>query len=279
MNDNVYSSTEALRRSAATPIVARRDEQGWALLGVILMLTIMSIFLASSVIPNVGIDVQREKEADLYYRGNQMAKAIAKYYNNGRLAPIPFPPTTPMGILTELKKIGDGITIGVNRFKLVRASDMIDPMTGDEWEPVRARDPRIMPFLNAFAVETSSVISTNYLLLAGPLPVAKDIDSTDPPGVGSSGTGRQSGGQVGGGIGRQPVNPNDPNVPRDPNNPNDPNDPDDDPFDDLFKDKSPIIGVATKRKGKAIRPLYGLKNYEEWIFLYIPNNNQQIVPR
>jgi hypothetical protein len=28
--------------------------------------------------------------------------------------------------------------------------------------------------------------------------------------------------------------------------------------------------VAPKIKGKAIKPLYGLENYEDWVFLYIP---------
>src|SRR6185503_6723244 len=123
----------------------RSNEEGWALLGLLLALSVMSIFLVSSIAPNVKMQIQREKEDEMVYRGNQMAKAIARYYSSGRNPPLPLqvrqPP--PFGYLTEMKKLRDGITVGVKELKLIRASEMIDPMVGVEWEPVRAGDKRI----------------------------------------------------------------------------------------------------------------------------------------
>src|SRR5262249_37927616 len=45
----------------------------------------------------------------------------------------------------------------------------------------------------------------------------------------------------------------------------------------------PIVGVAPKRKGKAATPYFGLENYEDWVFIYIPKiiqglPNQQGIP-
>jgi len=40
----------------------------------------------------------------------------------------------------------------------------------------------------------------------------------------------------------------------------------------------PIVGVAPKRKGKAATPYFGLENYEDWVFIYIPQFLQQGPP-
>ena len=60
-------------------------EQGWALLGLLLALGVISIVLSSSVVPNVQMQVQRDKEAEMLYRGDQMARGIARYYSRGQL--------------------------------------------------------------------------------------------------------------------------------------------------------------------------------------------------
>src|ERR1044072_2836647 len=145
----------------------RSNEQGWALLGLLLAMTVMSIFLVSSITPNVKMQVQREKENEMRYRGEQMAKAISRYYNGGRLGPIQLMVPPPYGYLTELKKLSEGVTIGVREVRFARVSEMIEPMVSDEWEPVRFRDPRIMKYLQAYAAETNSIIPQSYLLLAG----------------------------------------------------------------------------------------------------------------
>src|SRR6185503_58669 len=156
----------------------RSNEEGWALLGLLLALSVMSIFLVSSVAPNVKMKIQREKEDEMVYRGNQIAKAIARYYGNGNPQPIQILVPPPYGFLTDLKKLRDGVSIGVREIKFVRASEMIDPMTGIEWTPVRARDPRIMKFLQAYSAETNSIIPQSYFLLAGPPQKPHSIFST-----------------------------------------------------------------------------------------------------
>lgn len=258
------------------------SEQGWALLGLLLALGVMSIFLASAIVPNVQKEVQRDKEIEMLYRGQQMAEGIARYYGRGRIAPLNIlMPPTPLPYLTELGKLREGVSIGVRELKFVRPSAMIDPMTSRDWEPVRARDPRIMKFLQAWAAETLSQIPNTYLLLAGP-PQRSAFKNSSPSSANQT---------PGSGVQGQPNDPNStaPTAPggsqvtpprRPPTDDDDDDDDDDDnpndPLAHLFDTETPghsnapIIGVASKRRGPAITAYFGLSNYEEWIFMYIP---------
>jgi type II secretory pathway pseudopilin PulG len=270
-----------VQRTAGSP---RSGEQGWALLGLLLALGVMSIVLASSIVPNVQMQVQRDKEIETIYRGEQMAEGIARYYNGGALRGIQLQQRPPWGYLTELEKLRDGVTVGVNERKFVRPSAMIDPVSNSEWEPVRARDPRIMKFLQAWAVQTGVFLESmpQYLLLAGPpkksvFGKSNPSSSTEAPGSGASG--------------QQPplINPANPGNPQTRPPGQKPDDLDDDDDDDNINDplahlfqtgapgqsNAPIVGVAPKKKGKAANTYFGLENYEDWVFIFIPKPVQQ----
>jgi len=264
-------------------------EEGWALLGLILALAILGIALSSSIVPNVQFQVQRDKEAEMLYRGQVMAQAIARYYNPGnRLGAIQVLNPPSYGHLTDLKKLRDGVTVGVNEVKFVRGSAIIDPMTGVEWEPVRLRDPRIMKVLQAYAAVTQTPIPMDLLLIAGPPPRSSAFgqSSSNFPNPGSTN-------QPGTSAGTRPPNDNgeNENDPEDEDEDDEDEDDDEDDEDDdeidegggsgavndplahLFEGGAtnlPIVGVAPKLKGQAIRSLYGLTEYEEWVFIYIP---------
>ncbi|MFL6216689.1 MAG: hypothetical protein ACJ74J_22595 [Blastocatellia bacterium] len=256
-------------------------ERGYALLSLILALSIISIYLVSSVVPNVKRSVQRVKEQEMIYRGNQMAKAIARFYGNRRLIPLNLTMPPAYGYLTELKKLSDGVTMGVQEIKFARGSEMIDPMAGVEWEPVRARDPRIIAVLQAYAAETGAIISPPYLLLSGaPARKTKSIfDDSDSKSSSSSSQSGTSSGKPAGQAGTNPKSGEDPDEADDDEDVND-------PLAHLFESDSnasfgkstvPIIGVAPKLKGKSVVPLRlgdvvlnGIENYEQWVFLYIP---------
>jgi len=267
---------------------ARDGQRGYALLGLLLALSIIGIYLVSSVAPNVKLEVQRSKEEEMIYRGNQMAKAIARYYGGRVLRPLQLQVPPPYGYLTELKKLRDGVTLGVQEVKFARTTELIDPMTGVEWEPVRARDPRINRVLQAYAAETGAIIPQSYLLLAGPPPKIQKIkgslsDSENATQAQNETRPSQPGGTAPGGVAvvRPPANRT--------GDLDDDDDDDDeeanDPLGHLFKSDSfsssapgkstvPIIGVAPKLKGKALHALYGLEQYEEWVFIYVPPNGQ-----
>jgi hypothetical protein len=268
---------------------SRSSEQGWALLGLLLALTVMGIFLVSSIVPDVQKQVQRDKEVEMMYRGRQMAEGIARYYGNGLLQPLRYQMLLARP-LNEIEKLRDGVTIGAIERKFVRPSALIDPMTGDEWQVVRARDPRLSKFLQAWLAGTQTVDITryrDYFLLAGapqknafkknglfttnPIPggepQAQPSPSPSPPNQ-----------QV-----PQPPTPGNTRI-RPPQNKGDDDDDDDDDDDSVSVDplagiktgSLPIIGVAPKKKGKAMTAYFGLDNYEDWVFIYIPTVLQQI---
>lgn len=267
----------------------RAGEKGWALLGLLLALAVMGIVMVSAIRPNVTAQVQRGKEEEMVYRGEQMARGIARYYNNGGLNGIQLMVPPPYGYLTELKKLRDGVTIGVREIKFIRPSAMIDAMTSEEWEPIRARDPRIMKFLQAWAAETQQPIPQQYLLIAGApqkLHLAPSSGESNPQQPGADGKTPADG--------RTPADGKAPVItPKPPANDNLDDDDDDDDDDDSQNDplahifgsggglsggpgqtNVPIVGVAPKVKGTALRPLFGLDRYEDWVFIYIPPFNQ-----
>lgn len=271
------------KKDRGTAGSGRSGEQGWALLGLLLALGVMSIVLASSIVPNVQMQVQRDKEIEMMYRGEQIAEGIARYYNGGRLAGIQLLQRPPYGYLTELAKLRDGVTIGVNERKFVRPSALIDPVSNSEWEPVRARDPRIMPFLQGWAAQTLIAIPSQYLLLAGPPTKSVFSRSGSSPSDPAADSGTPQ---------KPPTNPANPGTPQTKPSGQDPDDLDDDDDDDEIIDplahlfqtgapgqgNAPIVGVAPKKKGKAANAYFGLQNYEEWVFIFIPKTVQQGAP-
>ncbi|HWP43035.1 MAG TPA: hypothetical protein VNO14_07360, partial [Blastocatellia bacterium] len=219
----------------------------------------------------------------------QMAMAIARYYNFGNLGPINLRTPPPYGYLTDLEKLRDGVTLGVRQIKFVRPSALIDPMRNEEWEPIRLRDPRIMPALQAYAAEKRVQIPDVYMLLAGPPPKLNIIRPSEPESSED----------------QQPANSNQPrptaNANQNPSQDEDDEDEDEDEDEDddddedededdtndplshlleLDKDNLPIVGVATKMKGKSVRALYGLTSYEEWVFIFIPDHTtmRNVIP-
>ena len=120
MKTTTHPASTELHTGACRP--ARGGERGYALLGLLLALSVIALYLVSSVVPNVKMDVQRSKEAELIYRGNQIAKAIARYYGGRVLRPLQLRVPPPYGFLTELKKLRDGVTLGVQEVKFARAS-------------------------------------------------------------------------------------------------------------------------------------------------------------
>lgn len=271
------------------PRRGRGGERGWAMLGLLLALTIMSIVMASAIVPNVTKQVQRDKEEELYFRGQQMAEAVARYYGNGSLRSLQLLVPPAYGYLTELEKLSEGVTLGVREIRFVRGSAMIDPMSGIEWEPVRARDPRIYNALQAISV--NQPVPPSYWLLArvperlvrltpeaGETPPATKPTPVAPGAPTAPGTPTTPGQ-----IGAKPPTTPDPDADDDDDD-DDEDDEDDlegnDPLAHIFgsgspgRSNTPIVGVAPRVKGKAIKPLYGyLENYEDWVFIYVPLPN------
>jgi general secretion pathway protein G len=118
-----------------------RRTQGFTLLEIIIVITILSVLTAAAV-PMVRNSVKRERESELRLALRQLRQAIDRYkqfhdQSNGSAIPIEW--KTQSGYPKELKLLVEGFVpanvVGTseNRVRFLRRLP-IDPMTGDtEW--------------------------------------------------------------------------------------------------------------------------------------------------
>src|SRR5688572_16202429 len=65
----------------------RPQEAGYSLLALIIAIAALAIMLAGSL-NTFHAETMREKEIEFIFRGEEVAKAIARYNNGGRLQPL-----------------------------------------------------------------------------------------------------------------------------------------------------------------------------------------------
>jgi type II secretory pathway pseudopilin PulG len=187
VKEAVMHESDVKRRAALLRVPARRNgEDGYILLALIIMLAIGAVALGAAV-PNIQMQAKRQREIEMYYRGDQMAEAIARYYTGGKLSPaglIVRTPPPPYGFLTELRKLLDGVSLGSRDVYFVRKSAFIDPLTGQEWEPVRIGDPRLRKFFRTWQSATGRQVPPIYASYLG-----GNIVDTSPQEEGAEGSG------------------------------------------------------------------------------------------
>jgi type II secretory pathway pseudopilin PulG len=285
-------------------------ERGYALLGLIIAMMVLAVVVTAAA-PNAKMQVQRQVEMEMYFRGEQMAEAIARYYTGGKLSPaglVVRTPPPPYGYLTELKKLRDGVTMGSQEVFLARRSAFVDPLTGDEWEPVRIGDPRLRKFFVAWQRATGRPVPpiyTSYLGAGNIVNTNPDADSPDGPGSQDDGFDDEEDDDwddeeddwedededeeedegeefeeidfapADGAFIRPAMLQQTPSTgtttdgERRPPTVQRPGQ-DGSVFSNGSTRLGPIIGVVSKAKGTAVRTRFGVEKYEEMIFIYIP---------
>lgn len=119
-------------RAARAPSCARLHQSGFTYMGVLFMVAFMGLGLGLT--GDVWrTTVQREKEAQLLFVGNQYRQAIQQYYQSG---PTPQYPRTLQDMLKDSRKL---------RTERYLRKLYIDPVSGkDEWGLVKGPDGGIM---------------------------------------------------------------------------------------------------------------------------------------
>lgn len=101
-----------------------REEQGYVLLAVMLLVTLMLIAL-SVELPRISQEIQRGKEEELVHRGEEYAKAIKKYRRKMG------------GLPTSIEQLED-----TNHIRFLRKRYK-DPFTGEDFKLVHAGEAQI----------------------------------------------------------------------------------------------------------------------------------------
>ncbi len=244
-------------------------ESGYALLSLLVAMTIGLVILTSMAAkPSAQFVGQRENEEEAFFRAQQVNYAIKLYTENvkGGLAKQNLP--------TKLEDLLDKYQVrnnqGIAEQYLIRKSSLIDPLTGEEWKPIRLGDPKVREFARTYM---RVIAEQAALLMASGAGVNPGIAGASPAQTGMPpflALAAQEGG----------INLANPNAT-------------DDKEDEegksttasgfslgLDSDSRPIIGVMSSSKKAMIRDYYTIATYDKAIFIHgvkVPGLNNQIL--
>jgi type II secretory pathway pseudopilin PulG len=245
----------------------KRQEQGYVLLAVMLLVTLMLIGL-SVELPRISQQIKREKEEELIHRGEEYAKAIKKFRRKMGAMP------------TSIEQLED-----TNHIRFLRKRYK-DPFTGEDFKLVHAGEAQIpMPQINNPGLQGSGNpgIQGSTFNSGAPSPTnnggasafnsgAPSFGPSTPTGTPNNNTGLSSGtslfnggsGLVGSSLGQpgaggavgtlQTENVGGPGA--------------------LQVGGGGIIGVASTSKKTGIKEFNDKSEYDEWYFVYDPRLEQ-----
>jgi type II secretory pathway pseudopilin PulG len=150
----------------------RGGEQGYTLIAVLALMTIMALLLISAA-PSIRHQIQHSLEEEAIWRGEQVAEAIRLYV---RLHPTHQLPTS-------MEELLEGVPRGSKRVQVLRPVAARDPLSeSGEWKLIRKTDPALLDFQRAvIAYAGSPVVNTSdqaFIQAAGPLPTLTNVLDT-----------------------------------------------------------------------------------------------------
>jgi len=212
--------------------IEKRIEKGYALIGLMAVM-MFAMILTTATAPTLRQEMQREKEEEMLWRGQQVAMGIKQY----RLARGGTFPTD----INELVKVTE---VNGVRKRFLRPSALCDPMTPctgeSNWRLVHPGDPLPMELLTA--ISNSQEKSVLPIAPQGIQELARyaQMGSVNLPG-------KPADTQLDGNIG--PVENTDGNS-----------------GSISGEQKAPIIGVVSKKSDKMFRSYFGIDQYDHALF-------------
>jgi type II secretory pathway pseudopilin PulG len=128
------SSPRSPERTRARDNLRRRGEEGYMLVALIALMTIIALMLLAAA-PNVRQQSQREREIEAIFRGEEVAQAIRLFarYSGGQLP-------------TSMDQLLEGVPRGTQKIQILRPAAARDPLTNGEWRLVRPGTETILEF-------------------------------------------------------------------------------------------------------------------------------------
>ena len=224
----------------------RKNETGYLLLSVMLLITVMLIMLSVEA-PRIAQQIQREKEEELVHRGEQYAIAIRKFFHKNGNYP------------TSIEQLED-----TNHIRYLRKRYK-DPFTGEtDWKLIHAGEADIpLPKNNNPGLQGSGNPglqgSTNPGLQGGTNPASPQPTPTGAtglnagPGISAGTPGGQGGGNQLGTLTTSGLTGTGQTI-----------------------GGGGIIGVASVSKKTGIKEFNEKDEYDEWYFVYDPRLEQSV---
>lgn len=226
---NIFgSSSERSAPCSKTDLSAkRRSEGGYTLVALLALMTVVALF-AMAAAPSVRQQVQREREQEAIYRGEQVADAIFQYYlyragTTGNVSDQALP--------TSMDQLLEGIPIpgGSKKRQILRPSASRDPLSKEgEWRFVHPRTQALVDFEQSILFYAGGVLPQPRQEIARlqqfAVPALTNVVN----------------------LGTKPTP---------------------DPSSSVDDDSSgPFVGVATRSKRDSVLTYYGIEREEQWIF-------------
>ncbi len=144
-------SAHSLTASRTALTVQRSTEAGYTLVALLAVMTLLALF-ALAAAPSIQQQVQREREREAIFRGEQVADAIRLYYRN-RAASLRL--AGDQALPTSMDQLLEGIPIpgGSKKKQILRASAARDPLSASgEWRFVHSRSQALIDFQRAVMI-------------------------------------------------------------------------------------------------------------------------------
>lgn len=224
----------------------QKDERGYALLIILLFLTLMIVAMAA-LVPTAKVTIQREREAELIHRGTQYSRAIGRYFKKFGRYP------------TSIEQLEN-----TNNIRFLRKR-YTDPITGkDDWQIIHFGEAqaRTTGFgssnsgASAIGAPAGSPVGTQSPLGTSPIGGNSPSISTGSAGTagiaGSQNTSGPAATGAGGTSGGQSSQ------------------------DQLGRKRfggGAIVGVASSSEKESLKEINGKSHYNEWQFVYDPTQD------
>lgn len=226
------NTNEQMNKNRRNISQGQRGERGYALVGLMAVM-MFALILTTAAAPTLQREMQREKEEEMLWRGQQIAVALSRYraFRGGA-----FP--------TDLQELVEGINMNGKTMRLLRPSAICDPMTPCDgetnWRTVNPGDPLTQELLEA--IITSQETSKIPVNSQGIQELARfaQLGSVDLPGQPAD---TKLDGVIGQGENQQGGSESGDNA-----------------------QGAPIIGVVSKKSGKMFRIYYGIEEYDHALF-------------
>jgi type II secretory pathway pseudopilin PulG len=192
------------------------------------MLTVLALF-AMAVAPSVQQQMQREREQEAIFRGEQVANAIREYYiYRSRLVG----GGNPQALPNSMDQLLDGVPVpgGSKNRQILRPSAARDPLTIEgEWRYILPRSGALLDF------QQSLMFYANNQVLRTNDPQIAPLQQLAVPPIVPTGT-------LGGLSGTRDQSSVDEDA------------------------TGPFVGVASRSKRDSVLTYYGIERHEQWIF-------------
>lgn len=207
-----------------------RGESGYALVGLIGVM-LFAMIMSATTAPMIKYEIQREREEEMLWRGQQIASALSSY---AQLRAGQFP--------TRLEQLAEGITVGTKKIRIMRPSALCDPMLpcegGTNWRLVHPGDPLVRELLDAY-IATQQKGNMALPPPPGNLVAFAQMGQTKLGG-------READTQLDGNIGPASGSDSEQEPGKEP--------------------RGPIIGVVSKKTDRMFRSYFGIEFYDHSLF-------------